>query len=161
MKKVLLSCAAIALALAAGIAAAQYSPAAPVPTVNPTDQVGVIVKGVPTAQSQFATIPQIAGAPGYQNLGTILTGNTYTFGHAVTDMFAQAAGTLTAEGVTTEANPSDGQRECWLANQAVTTLTITANTGQTIVGGVVAPTVLNAAYCWTYVGITATWQRSP
>lgn len=158
MKK-FLACAVAALVLGTGIAVAQYTPPAPVVNVNPTDLVPVIVKGVATVQSQFANPTQIAGAPGYQNLGVITTGNTYTFGHAVVNMFAQPSGTLAAVTLTTEASPSDGQRECFLSTQTTTSLTWNANTGQSING---APTagVANAGACMTYVASSATWYRS-
>lgn len=148
------------LSLGVGAALAQQNLIVPVvPTVGTTDLFADVVNGYPTAQTSFATAAQIAGVPGYQNLGVATTGNTYAYNKAQVFMFMQPAGTLAAVTLTTEANPSDGQRECFLSTQTTTALTWNANTGQTISG---APTagVANTGACMTFVKSLSTWLRS-
>lgn len=128
--------------------------------VNPTDLVQVIPNGVGGSTNVYATIPQIAGAPGYVNGGTIVTTNAFTFPHGVTNYFAHAAGTLASVVPTTEANPSDGQRECYWLDQTTTALTWTANTGQTIGANVVSAGTSKVANCITYVKSSTTWFSS-
>ena len=146
---------------AAGLAVAQTIIVPKVQSVGPTDLFQDIVGGAPSAQNQYATAAQIAGVPGYQNLGTITTGNTFAVNNNVTDVFAQAAGTLAAVTLTAPSAPADGQRVCWLVNQITTALTFSANTGQTVSGGSVSTLAINTPACWTYTASSATWWRSP
>jgi hypothetical protein len=128
--------------------------------INTNDLIKVIPHGAPTVGDVYATPAQITGVPGYINEGVATSGNTYTFGNSTTSIFMQPAATLAAVTLTTAANPSDGQRECFLSTQTTTALTWNANTNQTING---APTagVANTPICVTYVAKTATWYRSP
>lgn len=146
--------------LAAGAALAQIV-APPVQlNVNPTDLVQVIPNAVGGSTNVYASIPQIAGAPGYVNGGTIVTTNAFTFPHAATNYFAHAAGTLASVVPTTEANPSDGQRECYWLDQTTTALTWTANSGQTIGANVVTAGTAKVSNCITFVKSSATWFSS-
>lgn len=128
--------------------------------IAPTDIVPDTPAGGQSAQSTFTTPAQIAGVPGYSNGGAVVTGFSYTFGHAVTDYFVQPAGTLATGTLTTEAFPSDGQRECFLSTQTQTALTWAVPAGQAINN---APTagVANTPICITYVKTAATWFRAP
>lgn len=161
MKKIGLLAGAIGVALLSivGLAWAQTMPVPLVPSVGPSDLFADVVNGMPTAQNQFATAAQIAGVPGYQNLGVATTGNTYAYANATTYMLMQPAATLAAVTLTAAPNPSDGQRECFLSTQTTTALTWNANTGQTISG---APTagVANTGACMTFVKSLAAWIRS-
>lgn len=159
MKKLLLASAA-GIVICAGLAFAQSIPVPFLSVVNTSDAIQDVPKGVPYAGNQYVTPAQIAGVPGYVNGGVAVTAWTYTFGNSVTDYFIQPAGTLATGTITTAANPSDGQRECFLSTQTQTALTWTANTGQTVSG---APTagVANTTYCMTYNLAAATWYRSP
>lgn len=154
--------AAAALMLAGGYAIAQTIPVPTVVGVNPADLIPLVRNGVPQARTSYATAAMIAGVPGYANLGTLVTTNTYTFTNGVTDAFGHAAGTLAAIGLTTEPNPTDGKRECFYLDQVVTALTWTANTGQTIDSHVFGgATLAHQPYCITYVASSATWFNSP
>lgn len=148
--------------IGSGAARAQIVAPTQVQTVNPTDLFQDIPRGVSASTNVYASGPQIAGAPGYVNLGAATTGNSYTFAKAQVDMFMQPAGTLAAVTLVTEPNPSDGQRECFLSTQTTTALTITANSGQTMGTGA-APTagVANVPLCITYQLSSASWLRSP
>jgi hypothetical protein len=158
MKKLTLL-AGFVLALVAGVALGQVISVPLVATVGTSDIFADIVGGQPGVPSQFATAAQIAGVPGYVNLGAATTGNTYTYTNSQTYMLMQPAGTLAAVTLTAAVNPSDGQRECFLSTQTTTSLTWNANTGQTISG---APTagVANTGACMTYVKSLAAWIRS-
>lgn len=141
------------------IAVAAFAQTVPIlPTVGTTDLVGIVPGGAPTAQRYFVYPGQIAGAPAYQNLGAITTGNTYVFGNYTTNMIAQPSGTLAAVTLTAAANPSDGQVQCFTSTQTTTSLTWNANTGQSISG---APTagVASTQACMIYVKSAATWYR--
>lgn len=161
MKKLILALAFFGMY--SGIASAQsiYVPQAQ--TVGTSDLFQDVVNGSPQAPEYYVTAAQIAGVPGYVNLGVITTGNTYTFGNSQTNFFAQPAATLAAVTLTAASNPSDGQRECFLSTQTTTSLTWNANSTlftQSISG---APTagVANTPVCMTFVKSLSTWYRSP
>ncbi len=148
-----------ALALVAGAAIAQVPTPPSVASVGPTDLVAIVPGGQPSAQTQYATPGQIAGVPGYV-YNVPLTAFSLTYAKGQTNMVLNPAGTLATGTLTTEANPSDGQRECVLSTQTQTAITVTANTGQTIVNGPTA-LVANVPVCWTFVKSLAAWERSP
>jgi hypothetical protein len=117
-----------------------------------------VPRGVPSAQSQYVAIGTIAGVPTYV-YNVPVTSFSLTFANAQVYYILNPAGTLTAGTVTMAPNPSDAQRECIVSTQIVTTLTVTGNTGQTVVGqttGLAAGT----AECFTYVAPLATWFKS-
>jgi hypothetical protein len=155
--------AAAVAALSAGYAGAQYTgqlkAPAPVATVNPDDLIPLAVHGVGAALQAFATPGQISSAASYVNLGAATTGNTYTFAKGQMFMLMQPAGTLAAVTLVTEANPSDGQRECFVSTQTTTSLTWNASTGQTM-GATITAGVANTPICILYTAATATWLRT-
>lgn len=160
MKKFLVTLGLAAL-FGIGSAFAQVPSIPKVTNVGTLDLFQDIQNGNPQAPSIYATAAQIAGVPGYKALGTISTDPAYTFTNGVTDLFAHAAGTLTLATLTTEPNPADGKRECWYLDQTTTTLTWTANTGQTINASVPAAGVAKNPNCITYVASSQTWFASP
>ena len=84
---------------------------------------------------------------------------TFTFGNSQT-FAAFAPSTTLATGVVTLApNPSDGARECVFSTQIISTLTLNANTGQSIVNAATALTA-NGSACYIYSLSNATWNRS-
>jgi|APPan5920702963_1055757.scaffolds.fasta_scaffold00012_6 hypothetical protein len=150
--------------IATGASFAQVSapqvPSAPiVNNINQNDAVWIAVHGAAQVGSKFAYPAQISGAPGYSKV-VPSTGFSLTFSQAQTDMILMPSGTLATGTLTTEANPSDGQRECVLSTQTQTALTWLANTGQFISG---APTALVAGVpaCITYSASNLTWNLSP
>jgi hypothetical protein len=159
MNKLLLILAALALAVTAAFA--QTYPPAYWPTIGVTaDAVPVIQGGVGTTPAKYATPAQISGVWQYTNLGVATTGNTYAFAHNQVNMIMQPSGTLAAVTLTTDSNPSDGQRECFLSTQTTTSLTWNAASGQTMNN---APTagVAMTPICMQYVLANATWYRAP
>ena len=149
-----------ALFFGIGYAAAQTYLPPIAPVIGTSDLFVDVVNGVATAPTQYASAAQIAGVPGYVNGGAVVTAWTYTMTNSQTSYFIQPAGTLATGTLTTAANPSDGQRECFLSTQTQTAITWTANTGQTLNN---APTagVAMTPQCMTYSKATATWYRSP
>ena len=144
----------------AGFAIAQTTPVPTVTNVGPNDLFNDVVNGVPQVGNRYASASQIAGVPGYYNMGTISTDAAYHVTNGVTNIFAHATGTVTVETITTEPNPGDGKRECYWADQATTTLTWSANTGQTVDGNVVAAGTQYVSNCITFVTKNATWYSS-
>jgi len=137
-----------------------FAQSVPLPSALPlsqNDYVQIIQDGAPSAQSSYARAGIVAGSPIYQNLGTITTGNTFAVNAGVSNVFAQAAGTLAAVTLTAPANPSDGTRLCFISNQITTALTLSANTGQTVTAGGTALGAAHTPLCWTYVLASATW----
>jgi hypothetical protein len=131
-----------------------------VPNLNTNDLIQVVPKGVPQAESFYGTPAQVTHQPGYVFAGTITTDPAYTFVNGQTNYFAHAAGTITTVTLTTEPNPGDGARECWWLDQTTTTLTWTANTGQTIGSNVLTAGVAKNPQCITYQASSATWFSS-
>jgi hypothetical protein len=105
-------------------------------------------------------VAQVTAISGYKDLGTISTDPAYTATTGVWNVFGHAAGTITAVTLTTPASPGDGQRLCYWADQTTTTLTFTANTGQTIDGSVLAAGVAKVSQCITYSSTTKAWRSS-
>jgi hypothetical protein len=151
----------VAALLVAGAVLAQTFSVPLITTLAPSaDVVQVLPSAIPTAQNKYVVSGLVAGAPLYQNLGVITTGNTYTFTHGVQRMFAQPAGTLAAVTLTTEASPNDGQIECFTSGQTTTSLTWNANTGQTINSSAgISAGVANTAICLQYSVAAASWFR--
>ena len=158
MKKFRLIALALAAVFGLSAALAQVALQPQVATVGTADLFQDVVNGQPTANSQYATAAQIAGVRGYV-YNVPLTAFTLTYANSQVDMILNPAGTLATGTLTTAPNPSDGQRECVVSSQTQTALTVTANTGQTIVN---APTALvaNTPICWTFVKSLSAWERS-
>src|SRR5579859_2620652 len=104
MKRILGFALAGALLLAGG-ALAQIVTLPIVQNVGTADLIQIIPNGVPASTNVYASPQQIAGVPGYVNLGVATTGNTYTFGNSQVFMLMQPAGTLAAVTLVTAPNP--------------------------------------------------------
>jgi hypothetical protein len=150
------ACATVALLLGIGVAFAQTI-IPQVPTIGTGDYFQDVPNGNPGVGNVYAKAAQIAGVPGYQ-YSVPLTGFTLTFANSTSNITLQPAGTLATGTITTAANPSDGQLECIFSTAAVTSLTLTANTGQTVANGITA-LVANTRYCYQYDLALATWER--
>lgn len=161
MKRILGFGLAAALFLTGSLAVAQIVTLPTVTSVGSADLFQDIVGGVPTQTNKYATAAQIAGVPGYHNFGTITTDPAYAVPNGTTDLMAHAAGTISTVTITTEPNPGDGKRECWFLDQTTSTLTWTANTGQTIGANVHGAGAANVPNCITYVASSATWVSGP
>lgn len=159
MKKLLLGALLGGAALLVGYGAWSQNVIPQVTHVGPTDLFQDVVNGMEQVGHQYATAAQINGVIGYQDLGAATTGNTYTFLKGQSQMTMRPVGTLAAVALTTEASPGDGQVECFFSTQTTTSLTWTANTGQTM--GSDAPTagVANTRQCMQYETVSLTWHR--
>jgi hypothetical protein len=131
-----------------------------VQTVGPTDVFQDIVAGIPTVGNQYATAGQIAGVPSYLPLQVPVTAFTLLFGNSEAYMILNPAGTLATGAVTLAAAPADGQRECIVTTQTVTTATIAASAGQTLAGPTVTTLTAGPGVCWTFVASLSEWIRS-
>ena len=158
--KLLASAAIAALMLAGGYAVAQTIPV-PTQTPNAADLSAFIPGGQPQARSTYASVGLLSGTENYTYLGTLVTTNAYTFTNGMVLATAHAAGTLAAIGLTTEPNPGDGKRECFDMDAIVSTLTWTANTGQSLGGNISAnATLASVPRCIIYSAGNATWYLS-
>lgn len=155
MNKTLLSLAA-ALLFSAG-ALAQSVPQ--VQTVSPTnDRIQVIPGGRPSAGNVYGSPAQITAVKGYYRSAPANL-FTFTFGNAESLAAFDPAGTLNYGYVTLAPNPSDGTEACVFSTAAITTLYLSANTGQTL-SDAVTTLAANARNCYVYALSQATWYRS-
>ena len=76
------------------------------------------------------------------------TGFSYTFAAGTTVLVMNPAGTLATGTITMPAAPADGMTISFSSTQIITALTVSANTGQSIVG---QPTTMNAGGAATFV----------
>lgn len=86
------------------------------------------------------------------------TGFSLTIGNSVGCLILNPAATLATGTVTMPASPWDGQRVEVCSTQTVTTLTVSANTGQSIKN---APTMISAGsgFRYRYRASDTTWYR--
>ena len=156
MKKLLFAAVA-GLCLAAPPAIAQTITLPQVTNVGTTDLFKDVTGGVPTAQNKYATAQAMNGVFGYV-IYVATDGFSLTFKNAQKYYYIQPAAGLTSGTFTMMPNPGNGQMACIRSTQTVGTLTVTANTGQSIAA---TPTVsamsANTNYCWLYNASGATW----
>lgn len=86
------------------------------------------------------------------------TGFSITPANTVENLILTPAGSLLAGTIIMPANPKDGQFFTACSTQVVTTLTMSPNAGQTLLGGLAAFTA-NGFGSWQYVASTTTWYR--
>ena len=149
-----------ALAIA-GLAVAQTNTLPQVSKLSPTvDLIQVIPRGQPSAQSQYAPASMVTNAYGYyKGPSATLTGFSYTFAPNVTYAVFNPAGTIAAGTITLAANPSDGARNCFFTLNIVSSLTVNANTGQSINNAATAATAAGTQ-CYLYSASNLTWDRN-
>jgi len=153
---------ALACAIGSGTAAFGANTTVTLPqvtNVGPSDLFADVVGGSPTATTYFAKGGQISSVELYSWGGTITGDPAYTFTNGVTLYSAHKASGLSTATITTEPNPTDGKRECYLLDQTTTTLTWTANTGQTIDSSVRGSGVASVPTCIIYVASLAKWVQ--
>jgi hypothetical protein len=121
--------------------------------------------GVPTPAGQNGTIgdPVRGGmAPVNGNLAytkvAAATGFSYTFGNFQQWMALRPAGTLAAGYVTMAPSPVDGSVACVSSTQIITSLNLSANTGQTL-NDAATSLAANARTCYLYSIGNKTWDR--
>ncbi|MBB3453894.1 hypothetical protein FHT86_002150 [Rhizobium sp. BK313] len=132
-------------------------------SLGQSDLVQVIKGGAPSAQSTYATVGSIAGVDQY-SYQIPLTGFAITVPNFTSLLYLNPAGTLATGTLTMSATPSDGQRFCVEDTQTQTAITVSANTGQTMLTsiglGAVTALVANTRVCWYYNAPLAGWIRT-
>jgi hypothetical protein len=161
MKKILIGAVLGALAIG-GYAVAQVIPVPQVPALGQTDLVQIIPRGAPSAQSVYAPAGGVAGVEQY-SYQVPLTAFAITVPAYVSLLYLNPAGTLATGAVTMETTPSDGQKFCLESTQTQTAITVSANTGQTMLTtiglGAVTALVANTRVCYYYNAPLSGWIR--
>jgi hypothetical protein len=164
IKRIILASAAFAalMGLAALSNAAQFvvptTGAVGVQHLNQGDLVPYAAGGVGSVPTPFADAGLVGGTLHEQD-AVPLTGFSITPNNNTTLLFLNPAGTLATGTITFPATPGSAQAFCWLSSQTQTAVTMTANTGQSVVGTAVTAGVAGTSYCWRYIALTATWYR--
>lgn len=164
MKLLRLAIIAGALALSGGFAQAQtgsqYNAKLTITPVQNLPQGALVpVAGAAGGVQSYPAPVGLVGSIGNEQVVVPLTAFTITPNNNTTLLFLNPAGTLATGTITFPASPSDGETFCWLSTQTQTAVTMTANTGQSVVGTGVTAGVAGTQYCWTYLAPTLTWYR--
>ena|ERR1700748_715125 len=111
----------------------------------------------PATGNMFAGSALLNLSPQY-SLQTPLTGFSITIPNAVNELILSPAGTLATGTIILPSLPQDRQWVGVTSSQTVTALTVSANTGQTVVG---APTTITAStpFSFIYNASGAQWYR--
>lgn len=149
---------AVAFLLVGAIANAQ-APGVPNPDAitSPTGFERIPVEN-PGPYIAIVELRQMRDAVGYQTVTQAATNVLGAIASNVSEVDFTGATSGTAT-LTTPANPKDGQHLDIFTAAGLTTVTITANTGQTISNAVTALAALSSAR-YTYNLATTTWVRS-
>lgn len=164
MKRLLLATVGFAglMGLAALSNAAQFTvpttQAVGVQHMNQGDLVPFAAGGNGSVPTPFADAGLVGGMLHEQDV-VPLTAFTITPNNNTTLLFLNPAGTLATGTITFPANPGSAQAFCWMSTQTQTGVTMTANTGQSVVGTAVTAGVAGTEYCWRYISATSTWYR--
>jgi len=124
-------------------------------TMISTDKIEVNRFG--SAIRNYATPPMITSQSGYAKY-TPITGFSYTFGNYQSWMALNPSGTVSAGTVVLGPSPSDGARECVFTTNTVTSLTLNANTNQSI-NNAVTTLLADTGACYLYSLSNKTWDR--
>ena len=89
----------------------------------------------------------------------LTTGFSYTFASGTTTLIINPAGTLATGTITMPATPADGMVITFNSTQIITTLTVNANTGQSIVSAVTTLAAGGGAK-YIYRLANTTWYRT-
>jgi hypothetical protein len=150
--------AGVGLLAFAGVAISQSVSVPQVSLLNATDLFQVIPFGRPTSGNVYAVPSLITSQHGYQKYGSGATG-TYTFAANQGYIILHNGTTISSLTIVLAAAPSDGARECVFSADIVTTLVVSANTGQSI-NNAATSLAANASACYIYSLSNLTWDRS-
>ena len=89
----------------------------------------------------------------------LTTGFSYTFAAGTQVLVINPAGTLATGTITMPASPSDGMTIRFSSSQIITLLTVSANTGQSIVSAVTS-LALGGGAVYIYRLANTTWYRT-
>lgn len=87
------------------------------------------------------------------------TGFSYTFAAGTQVLVMNPAGTLATGTITMFASPSDGMTLRFSSSQIITALTVSANTGQSIVSAVTT-LLAGGGAAYIYRSANSTWYRT-
>ena len=90
---------------------------------------------------------------------TPTTGFSYTFAAGVQTLIMNPAGTLATGTITMPASPADGMTIRFSSSQIITALTVSANTGQSIVSAVTT-LLAGGGAAYIYRLANTTWYRT-
>ena len=117
-----------------------------------------IVTGTASITSIADMRPVNVSIPLPYSLQTPVTGFAITIASGIGPLLLNPAGTLASGTVTMPAAPIDGQIVRLGSTQAVTTLSVAANTGQTI-NGAITTIAANGFATWIYAAGITKWMR--
>ena len=89
---------------------------------------------------------------------TPTTGFSYTFASGVQTLVMNPAGTLATGTITMPATPADGMTIRFSSSQIITALTLSPNSGQSVVAAVTS-LVLGGSAQYIYRATNTTWYR--
>lgn len=144
--------AGLVLAGIAGVAVAQI-PGLFIASPAGTEQINVLNSG-PQIASVF--LRQVRDAAGYSKASP--TSGTQTFAYGQSQMQIGGGTTISTLTIAFTAAPADGQINCFYSKPAITTLTLSATSGQTINDGVTSASA-TTRYCYLYSVSNTTWDR--
>lgn len=135
-----------------------YSQPAGVPGLyltSPTgsEQINVLGLG---PQIETINVRQVRDSVGY--LKSAATSGTVTFGANTSQIQLSDATTISTLTIALTAAPADGQVNCWYNKSAISTLTMTATSPQTL-NDVLTSTSATTRYCYLYSLSNTTWDR--
>lgn len=148
---------AVSLAFAASLALAQQGGQG-IAVTSPTGKEQITVTGV-GPQYEWIAVSQARDATGYSKQ-VPTAGASITIPNNVSHLVLSPGATLATLTIITPATVYDGSLFCVFTTQAITALTMTANTGQTLNGALTAMTANQSAPCWVYSASNATWDRA-
>jgi hypothetical protein len=107
-------------------------------------------------QITWVYLTQIRDSVGYAI--SAATSGTVTFGANSLIVLTDAT-TISTLTIAFTPAPVDGQQNCWFNQSAISTLTMSATSPQTIKNGLTS-TSATTRYCWVYQASTGNWNRS-
>ena len=152
MKKI--AVAGFAVVVLGGIALAQAIPGLFIASPTGAEQINVVNTG---PQIASVLLKQMRDAVGY-SVQSPSTGFTLSFGAGQSLMQIGGSSTLATGTINLTASPVDGQKNCFYTKPAVTSLTLSASSGQTL-NDAVTSTSATTQYCYLYSLASTTWNR--
>ena len=141
-----------------GITAIALAQSPGVPTLSVPSPTGLEQVPCQTTGPQITTcqLRQMRDAAGY--VISAATSGTVTFGSGQSQLVLTAGTTISSLAIALTAAPSDGQMNCFYNKSAITTLTMSATSPQTL-NDALTSTSATTRYCYTYSLAATAWNR--
>lgn len=136
-----------------GVAAAQF-PGLFITSPNGSEAINAVNSG-PQIASVF--LKQVRDAAGYSKASP--TSGTQTFASGQSVMQIGGGTTISTLTIALTAAPVDGQVNCFYSKPAITTLTLSATSPQTLNDAVTAASA-TTRYCYLYSASNTSWDRT-